>query len=86
MIVGIRAHTEQAGRCRSCGRPVVWAILLNGSRHPFDPPLVIVDEQSNLFEAGATVHHVDARKSPSHFATCPHASQHRTRGNRKDRS
>jgi len=82
VIMTIRAHTEQPGRCRSCRRPIVWAILADGNRHPFDGPLSIVDEQSNLFDAGGAVVYIDTRKSPSHFATCPNAHHHRTRGNR----
>jgi len=70
-------------QCRSCGAPIIWADTEHGNRMPLDadpvrpegkntfvlrgdvavavPPLIYMDEP----------HHV------THFATCPHADQHR---------
>jgi hypothetical protein len=79
MTMLVDASTQRAGRCRSCERAIVWMLLGNGQWHPFDPPVVIVDttlEQPSLFAgvgvaAAAARDRLDARRTPSHFSTCP---------------
>jgi hypothetical protein len=63
--------------CRTCKRPIVWAITATGKRIPLDPEPV----------KGGNLRLVDgralaARDEPgprfvTHFATCPFASEHR---------
>jgi len=72
----VDADARRPGRCRSCGRAVEWVLLANGAWHPFDPPLVLLARQPSLFD-GQELATVDTAKSPSHFATCPHAALHR---------
>lgn len=65
-----------AGRttpCRSCGAPVVWGTL-NGKPHPLNPRVLTV-----VTDDGACV-----RGRESHFATCPHGKQWRTRDGHQD--
>lgn len=76
--------------CRSCGAPVTWAITASGKRMPVDPEPV---EGGNvvlhpaLVPGGSPTATVmpptDDDPPPvfprhlSHFATCPHANEHR---------
>jgi NAD-dependent SIR2 family protein deacetylase len=55
-------------QCRSCGADVVWFRTAKGNRMP-------VDESSTLPTDAA--HQLDLKRHISHFATCPHAAQHR---------
>ena len=55
-------------RCRSCNAPIRWLRTERGRRIPVDAAT-----------AGATETTFDYRRHTSHFATCPHADQHRTR-------
>jgi hypothetical protein len=70
----VEAAGQKAGRCRSCGRPIVWAQLARGPWHPFDPPLMILAEQDTLFDTPAR-QIVDTTKSPSHYTTCTAAGR-----------
>lgn len=73
----VEATGRRDGRCRGCGRPIVWAVLASGQPHPFDPPLKIVAEQDSLFD-DRILQVVDTRISPSHFTTC-RAREHFTK-------
>jgi hypothetical protein len=57
------------GQCRSCHAPVYWIVTGHGKRMPVDCE---VD--------GAQRPGRDPGRGVSHFATCPHAAQHRKRG------
>lgn len=72
--------------CRSCGAPVIWAVTAaTGSRMPVDAE---PDEDGNLLLSldnppvaqvvdPAQLVMDDGKRFTSHFATCPHADQHR---------
>jgi hypothetical protein len=72
-MLAIFEDSKHASRCRSCGRPIVWAELVNGSHHPFDAPIQ-TQPAAMLFELPRRIEDVS---SDSHFATCPNAAQHR---------
>jgi hypothetical protein len=72
--------------CRSCGAPVLWAVTAEGKRMPVDAEPapagnLIVDQTARPW----TVRVVppddlligDPPRYLSHFATCPHANEHR---------
>lgn len=63
--------------CRSCGAPIVWAKTAAGKAMPLDAASVLVMvPRAPTGTADEVV--VDAvRGHLSHFATCPHAAQHR---------
>ena len=78
-----------AAECKSCGDPVVWVKTINGKPMPLnaepDPdgnvyPVLIDGER---YARVATVKspipdHVPATsRFTAHFATCPHADEHR---------
>lgn len=54
--------TPQKDKCKSCNAPIVWM-----EKHPFDPPVI------KGMDAAGKWHTV----RQSHFASCPHADQHR---------
>jgi hypothetical protein len=71
------------GKCRSCGKPVLWVEMLgSGKKNPLDPEptdkgnVVLVGEGKAEMVRGTD-------KSPgellylSHFATCTQAAKHR---------
>lgn len=71
--------------CRSCRRPVRWAVTPAGKRMPVDPEPV---EGGNLLLAlddppvarvvdPAQLVIDDGQRFVSHFATCPNADEHR---------
>ena len=76
-------------RCRSCGAAIRWATTVNGKRIPLyeqpvpDGNLVLSDPTPGSY--APTALHVDPDalllddppRFVSHFATCPHADQHR---------
>lgn len=76
-------------RCRSCDAPVLWAKTEKGRRMPLDPEPYTGSEPAGVFvlrffEAGtptAVAVPPEAFKDEplyrSHFATCPHAAEHR---------
>jgi hypothetical protein len=67
-------ESKRAGRCRSCGRAIVWVRLAESeTEHPFNPPLTVIGEQPSLFDGTSRADFV----AVSHFATCPHAPLHR---------
>ena len=67
-------------RCRSCKASIVWAITEKGHRIPLDAEptvagnLVIVD---GVARPPRIDDDVPFLQWVSHFATCPHADQHR---------
>lgn len=73
--------------CSSCRASIIWAVTDNGKRMPLDVQVDLAGEF--WLEAGATkgttiAHAVRSVAMPpgapryrSHFATCPHAGQHR---------
>jgi hypothetical protein len=75
-LLRIYADTRAPGICRSCGRPIEWAELMSGARHPFDPPIRPIRSQSVLM-GGRVVEEVDTTTSSTHFATCPDAAKWR---------
>ena len=54
-------------KCRSCGADIVWVKTQQGKNMPIDAE---TDNGDTIFD-----HNVHR----SHFATCPHADQHRRR-------
>jgi len=68
-----------AGRCRGCGRPIVWAETKTGAKHPFDVTPIAQATQSDLF-SGRVLGEVDTDRSRSHWATCPNATSFRGGG------
>ena len=81
MKLAIFQDSKGDGTCRSCGRPIVWAELTSGTRHPFDRPLVVASVQPDMFgDSARVVEHIDTAVSSSHFATCPNAATHRRSG------
>lgn len=77
--------------CRSCGEPIIWTITEKGKRMPVDAEPVDVSAGAMLFRlversmddevlaqfVPAQFHAREPELFVSHFATCPHASQHR---------
>lgn len=53
--------------CRSCGAAIVWMKTATGKNMPVDADTVKPDGPSVF----------DPKVHTSHFATCPHAAQHR---------
>jgi len=66
--VGTRAPSGGHGNCRSCGHPIVWFKTDAGKNMPVNAETV-QDKDVTL----------DLSRHESHFATCPHADQHRRR-------
>jgi hypothetical protein len=76
-------------RCRSCKKPIIWAVTTKGRRMPLDPEpvengnLILRHRMSGLPTALYLTHGADVELQPdekryvSHFATCPYAAQHR---------
>ncbi len=71
--------------CRSCNKPILWAVTSNGSKIPLDPE---PDFSGNIVvENGVATVISKADLGPlfgddlplytSHFATCPFAAKHR---------
>jgi hypothetical protein len=81
-------------KCRSCGQEIEWVTTVIGKRMPVNPEIVnIIEDKSgdtliiaddNRVKRGYCVG--DAREGGyitgrvSHFATCPHAAEHRKGG------
>ena len=68
-------------KCKSCGVEIMWLKTRAGKNIPVDiPKMEIIDgmlhgESAN--EAVTTAHEFNPDYMVSHFATCPHAKQHR---------
>jgi hypothetical protein len=76
------------GRCRSCRKPIRWALTEKGRRMPLDPDPYEGDDPRGLFvlrsgDAGPVAVAAPADAFPeephyrTHFATCPNATRHR---------
>lgn len=67
--------------CRSCGAEILWAVTENGKRIPLDADPSIVKTPGAFELRGDDPPLAIAARSRrvfvSHFATCPHAAQHR---------
>ena len=65
---GTAETPEGAGKCRSCGAPIVWVTMAKtGKQMPVNPPF-----RSYVTQGGEVV-----QAGVSHFATCPAAAEHR---------
>jgi len=75
-------------RCRSCGAEVRWALTERGKRMPLDPQpvddtereLFVLRGRDQLLPTAVAVPAGAFEEEPhfrSHFASCPHAEQHR---------
>lgn len=56
-------------RCKSCGAHIEWQKTARGSVMPVDPKYVVIVTDNGQVVKGRI----------SHFATCPHADEHRKR-------
>jgi len=79
--MGDRALTSTA-RCRSCGAQIEWTLTAKGRRMPLDVDEradgnLVVDDAHRAVSVPA-----GTGNRTSHFATCPNAGEHRTRGRR----
>lgn len=74
-----------AGTCRSCAAPIWWAITPKGRGMPLDPPgthpepnLAAWRDAAGILRASTTPPDgLTVTVTTSHFATCPHADEHR---------
>jgi len=68
-------------RCKSCGAEITWAVTQQGRVMPLDAAKVLVAIPTGRFVdngSGQLTPQVEVRQaSLTHFATCPHAQQHR---------
>lgn len=70
--------------CRSCGAPIRWAITENGHRAPLDAQPhaegnLRIEERNGLDVVVVVGPGSEEGLFRSHFASCPHANQHRRR-------
>jgi len=75
-ILRVWAVSRRPGECRSCHRPITWAVLVDsGKSIPFDgevrPTATIVVEDDRAVDI------INADLYPVHFSTCPHAASWR---------
>jgi hypothetical protein len=67
--------------CRSCGAAIIWAVTETGKRMPVDAipsdagNILLADGIAVIAKNDDTA--ADNELHTSHFATCPHAAQHR---------
>lgn len=81
----------QAALCKSCGAEILW-VPLNGKMHPCDPELkhamkggrgalvTLVGDDGRVHQRLGLDPEGTTSGRISHFATCPHAEEHRKRG------
>ena len=79
-----RQKRAAAPKCKSCRAPIRWATIKGSGKHMpldydeteggnvflFKDDVCVVGKQTDKTPFGATRHY-------SHFATCPHADEHR---------
>jgi len=67
-------------RCRSCRVPIEWVRTTSGKRIPLD---IGEHPGGNIVLVDGVAHYVsadhDTPRRRTHFATCPHAADHRRR-------
>lgn len=80
---------SDTARCRSCEAEIVWTFTGTGKRMPLDVVPVPADTRGPLFAlrarpqggylafAASSAMVEDTVLYRSHFATCPHADEHR---------
>lgn len=82
-LQGVREEALMAN-CRSCGAEIIWARTVAGRLIPLDAepaerPKGIFRLEEALLDGGPQIA-ISAASDPvyiSHFATCPHADEHR---------
>ena len=73
-LLDVYQDSRNSSRCRSCGKPIEWAVLVkSGKRMPFDAGVVVVRSQHELI-GGRIIETVDTGITKSHFETCPDAA------------
>lgn len=63
--------------CRSCGKPIEWAITTNGKTIPLEAGFATLERKTFKVESGAMVTIIKVSEKASHFVTCPQANQWR---------
>jgi hypothetical protein len=69
--------------CRGCGKPIVWAVLVDGKKIPLDPRPPVYDQIGTAKDGSPMVQRARTCMV-SHFATCPKASEFS--GSRKEKA
>lgn len=64
---------SERGSCKSCGAHILWVTTSSGKKMPLD----FEPERRFVIDAGEGMRATLRNTYVSHFATCPHASQHR---------
>lgn len=77
-LVAIVHDSKGRGTCRSCKAPITWARTIRGKAIPFDGDIVVVRTEGSPL-TGSVVEYVDTDVTPTHFQTCPQASDWRKR-------
>lgn len=74
-----------SGSCRSCGATIIWTRTEAGKRMPIDVEpvdggnLILKRGHGGQYWAIVAADDIEPTRYVSHFATCPHADQHRRR-------
>lgn len=84
---GLKRGGDHIAQCRSCRRPITWAITRNGKRMPMDAVPVddgdwrieLVDGERRIVRIVPGGPELDpgVERYSSHFVTCPNADEHR---------
>lgn len=61
--------------CKSCGKPIVWAITTTGARCPLVANYERYEEKTIKVRDGVEVKIISVPAKASHFADCPQAQQ-----------
>jgi hypothetical protein len=71
-VVGDGDPQGKYGKCRSCGAEIVWHVTAKNRRPiPMNPDYTVTRAEREAGEQTAQL------VGTSHFATCPHAAEHR---------
>jgi len=80
-------RADNVATCRSCGAEIVWCATRAGNRMPVDAEpssagdfVIVQDDESGKLLTHKAPRDYSGPKHTSHFATCPHADEHRGRG------